>query len=183
LTSAPEGREGSASRPGGTLPPRKARYPLYRKLGGPQGRCGQVRKISPPTEFTGYVAFGIYIITFSVIWFWWFKIWNQINNLQLLISVGVGEIRVVLLLRSKSIKCYFVNAMHVNGTFCFYYVGTKRLLSTRRGWLFFVNWWRSDKFLKMTSRTKEIWQLISSLFLFLHKCNMFSIVLSWELFL
>ena len=30
------------------LPPRKTRYPLYRRLGGPQGRSGQVRKISPP---------------------------------------------------------------------------------------------------------------------------------------
>jgi hypothetical protein len=26
----------------------KRRYPLYRRLGGPQGRSGQVRKISPP---------------------------------------------------------------------------------------------------------------------------------------
>ena len=26
----------------------KTRYPLYRSLGGPQGRSGQVRKISPP---------------------------------------------------------------------------------------------------------------------------------------
>ena len=41
--------EGSASRPGRSLPPGKTRYPLYRKLGGPQGRSGQVRKISPPT--------------------------------------------------------------------------------------------------------------------------------------
>ena len=30
--------------------PRKTRYPLYRRLGGPQGRSGQVRKISPPTR-------------------------------------------------------------------------------------------------------------------------------------
>jgi len=28
--------------------PGKTRYPLYRRLGGPQGRSGQVRKISPP---------------------------------------------------------------------------------------------------------------------------------------
>ena len=27
------------------------RCPLYRRLGGPQGRSGQVRKISPPPEF------------------------------------------------------------------------------------------------------------------------------------
>jgi hypothetical protein len=29
--------------------PGKTRYPLYRQLGGPQGRSGQVQKISPPT--------------------------------------------------------------------------------------------------------------------------------------
>ena len=43
--------EGSASRPGRTLPPGKTRYPLYRRLGGPQGRSGQVRKIWPPPGF------------------------------------------------------------------------------------------------------------------------------------
>ena len=31
------------------LPPGKTRYSLYRRLGGPQGRSGRVRKISPPT--------------------------------------------------------------------------------------------------------------------------------------
>jgi hypothetical protein len=31
-----------------TLAPRKTRYPKYRRLGGPQSRSGQVRKISPP---------------------------------------------------------------------------------------------------------------------------------------
>ena len=31
------------------LPPGKTRYPLYRRLGGAQGRSGRVRKISPPT--------------------------------------------------------------------------------------------------------------------------------------
>jgi len=29
------------------LPPGRTRYPLYRGLGGPQGRAGRVRKISP----------------------------------------------------------------------------------------------------------------------------------------
>ena len=32
------------------LPPGKTRYPLYRRLGGPQGRSGRVRKISPPAQ-------------------------------------------------------------------------------------------------------------------------------------
>jgi len=40
----------SASRPGRTLPPGKTRYPLHRRLGGPQGPSGRVRKISPPTR-------------------------------------------------------------------------------------------------------------------------------------
>ena len=32
------------------LPLGKARYPLYRRLVGPQGQSGQVRKISPPSR-------------------------------------------------------------------------------------------------------------------------------------
>jgi len=43
--------EGSASRPGRSLPPGKTQYPLYSRLGGPQGRSGQVRKVSPPPGF------------------------------------------------------------------------------------------------------------------------------------
>jgi hypothetical protein len=33
------------------LPPGKTRYPFHRRLGGPQGRSGRVRKISPPPGF------------------------------------------------------------------------------------------------------------------------------------
>ena len=33
------------------LPPRMIRYPLYRRLGRPQGRSGRVLKISPPPGF------------------------------------------------------------------------------------------------------------------------------------
>ena len=51
LTTALEGSEGSVSRTGPSLPPGKTRYPLYRRLCGPQGRSGQVRKISPPPGF------------------------------------------------------------------------------------------------------------------------------------
>jgi hypothetical protein len=43
--------EKSAPHPGRTLPPGKTRYPLYRMLGGPQGRSVQVRKISPTRGF------------------------------------------------------------------------------------------------------------------------------------
>jgi hypothetical protein len=51
MTTALEGGEWSAARPGRTLPPGKTRYQLYRRLGGTQGRSGQVRKISPPPGF------------------------------------------------------------------------------------------------------------------------------------
>jgi len=33
------------------LPPRKTRYPLYRRLGGHQSQSGRVRKIRPPPGF------------------------------------------------------------------------------------------------------------------------------------
>jgi hypothetical protein len=45
MTTALEGGEGLASLPGRSLPPGKTRYPLYRRLGGPQGRSGQMRKM------------------------------------------------------------------------------------------------------------------------------------------
>ena len=51
MTTALEGGEGSASRPGRSLPPGKTLYPLYRRLGGTQGRSGRVRKISPTPGF------------------------------------------------------------------------------------------------------------------------------------
>ena len=32
-------------------PPANTRYPLYRRPGGPRGRSGRMRKISPPPGF------------------------------------------------------------------------------------------------------------------------------------
>ena len=46
-TTALEGGEWSAARPGRTLPPRKTRYPLYRRLCGPQGRSGRPENLAP----------------------------------------------------------------------------------------------------------------------------------------
>ena len=48
LTSALEGLGGQRHAPA-ALPPRKIRYPLYRRLGGPKVWSGRVRKISSPT--------------------------------------------------------------------------------------------------------------------------------------
>jgi hypothetical protein len=42
---------GQRHAPAALYPLEKTRYPLYRRLGGLQGRSGQVRKISPPPGF------------------------------------------------------------------------------------------------------------------------------------
>ena len=47
MTAALEGGEWSAARPGRTLPPGKARYLLYKRLGGPQGRSGRAEYLVP----------------------------------------------------------------------------------------------------------------------------------------
>jgi hypothetical protein len=44
------GEGGQRSAPA-ALPPKKTRYPLYRRLGGPQSRFVQVWKISPLSGF------------------------------------------------------------------------------------------------------------------------------------
>ena len=50
LTSTLYGVGGQRHAPA-ILPPGKTRYPLYRRLGGPQGRSGRVRKISSTPGF------------------------------------------------------------------------------------------------------------------------------------
>ena len=47
MTAALEGGEWPAVRTGRILPPGKARYPFYRRLGGPQGRSGRVENLVP----------------------------------------------------------------------------------------------------------------------------------------
>jgi len=48
MTAALEAGEWSAARNGRTLPPGKTRYPLYRRLGGPQSRSGRAENLIPP---------------------------------------------------------------------------------------------------------------------------------------
>jgi hypothetical protein len=40
---------GQRHAPANLRPGKETRYPLYRRLGGPQGQSGRVRKILPPT--------------------------------------------------------------------------------------------------------------------------------------
>ena len=51
LTSALDGGWEVNVTPRPLYPPGKTRYPLHRRLGGPQDRSGRVRKISPPPGF------------------------------------------------------------------------------------------------------------------------------------
>ena len=48
MITALERGEWSAARPSRTLPPGKNRYPLYRRLGGPQGLSGRAQNLAPP---------------------------------------------------------------------------------------------------------------------------------------
>ena len=50
LTSALDGVSGQCHAPA-AIHPEKTQYPLYRKLGGPQGGSGRVGKILPPSGF------------------------------------------------------------------------------------------------------------------------------------
>ena len=72
--------EGSASRPGRSLPPGKTRYPLYRRLGGPQGQSGQIRKISPPPGFDSRTVHSV--ASRYTDWATWpsFNCWLVINS-------------------------------------------------------------------------------------------------------
>jgi len=47
MTASLEGGEWSIARPGRTLPQGKNRYPLYRRLSGPQGRSGRAENLVP----------------------------------------------------------------------------------------------------------------------------------------
>jgi len=51
MTTALEGGEGVSVTLRPLFTPEKTRYPLHSRLGGPQSRSGQVRKISPPPGF------------------------------------------------------------------------------------------------------------------------------------
>ena len=51
LTSALDGVGGQRHAPSALPPGKMTRFPLYRRLGGTQGRSGRVRKISPSPEF------------------------------------------------------------------------------------------------------------------------------------
>ena len=64
MTASLERGEWSAERPGRTLPPGKNRYPFYRRLGGPQGRCGRAENLVP----TGILSRTVQPVAQSLYW-------------------------------------------------------------------------------------------------------------------
>jgi hypothetical protein len=50
------------------LPPEKTRYPLYRRLSGPHGPTGRVRKISPPLRGTVQPVASRYRLSYPDLW-------------------------------------------------------------------------------------------------------------------
>ena len=69
-TSTLDGGGWSTPRSGRFTPRGKTRYPLYRRLSGPQGRSG-MRKISPPRGFDPRTAQPV-----TSRWMWYFKMWE-----------------------------------------------------------------------------------------------------------
>ena len=61
MTTALEGGEWSAARPGRTLPLGKTRCPLYKRLGGPQGRSGRAENLVPTRIRSRTVYINIYM--------------------------------------------------------------------------------------------------------------------------
>ena len=106
--------EGSASRPGSSLPQGKTRYPLYRRLGGPQGRSGQVRKISPPTGIRSpdrpARSQSLYRLSYPA---------HALTKVRLKTSGWRSSVtKICLLLQSCSTENAFIYASRGTGCFC-----------------------------------------------------------------
>jgi hypothetical protein len=97
MTTALEGGEGSASRPGRSLSPGKTPYPLYSRLGGPQGRSAQVRKVSPSPGFDPWTVQPVasYYTDYAT--------WPTSLILRLISTPGLGRL-IVEVSRSHTIK-------------------------------------------------------------------------------
>ena len=88
MTTALEGVEWSAARPGRTLPPGKTRYPFYRRMCGPQGRFGRAKNLVPTgilsrtvqplvSHYTDWATGPIFILcTYLFFFISWFVSWT-----------------------------------------------------------------------------------------------------------
>jgi hypothetical protein len=115
------------SRPGRILPPEKARYPLYRRLGGPQGRSGQVRKI--PTvpgfdcrtvqpvgsHYTDWATGPPLIIQYNTLFIRWINTASIASEKAKYITQGNGP------LTCTNSQCAFRVTTHISATLFIYY--------------------------------------------------------------
>jgi len=87
MTAALEEGEWSTPRPGRILPPGKTRYPLYRRLGGPQSRSGRAenlvytgirfRTVQPVvSRYTDWVLFNLENLQIRK----WAFVWPQVSK-------------------------------------------------------------------------------------------------------
>ena len=88
------------------LPQGKTRYPLYRSLGGPQGRSGRVWKTSPPPAFDLRTVQPVAISLEGL------RGRRHYNSLVKMAFFFSAEIRVGYLPNTRSVKNAFVYAVH-----------------------------------------------------------------------
>jgi hypothetical protein len=82
MTNGPRRGWGVSVTPRPLFTPRKTRYPLYRSLGGPQGRSGQVGKISPPPGFYPWTVQPV-ASRYTLCWYLYIKTLFLIQKFQL----------------------------------------------------------------------------------------------------
>jgi len=127
MTAALEGGEWSAARPGRTLPPGKTRYPLYRRLGGPQGQSGRAERLVPtgirsrtvqpvvsiPTELPGPWIYRVHLFILlkylcNLARYWLQAVCGWHDSVETCSSViTCGEIIVYLLVIVQNNKLYY----------------------------------------------------------------------------
>jgi len=103
--------------------PGKTRYPFYRRLVGPQGRAGQVRKISPPPGFDPrtvqpvasrylfiYVCFQLRAAAFKAYCAIWVRFSNFRHQASPRVSPRESTQRRKVELRARNVREFCLNA-------------------------------------------------------------------------
>jgi len=120
------------------LPPWITRYPLYRRLGGPQGRYERMRKISPPPGLDPRSV--------------WFRLWlrGHFSKTSCRISGPVTP-RIPWMLNNSRILVLFnfVSNDAVKCWACVYYSVGDRRMNTRM-----TNWWNDTDSEKLKNSVK-----------------------------
>jgi hypothetical protein len=136
MTSALERVSGQQYASPALYPLGKSRYPLYRRLGGPHGRFGLARKISPPTGIRSldrlafsqslyrliYPAHNIILLTFAVPVFNIFVVYYSVCSAALIkhaVSVFVSPLDSHRNFSCSPISCLPIYISNINST-CYF---------------------------------------------------------------